>query len=111
MTNTLCDSRFVKYSELITLGVITCTFEIALNAKCYNAKCNKLIVLSQKYVHVAIPSLGSERWKWRVIYNSADQTTPTHRPCTAYCSTSVDYHDSTQFPLIWCAYRQFSYNG
>ena len=36
----------IEYSELITLGVIT--FSIALNAKCNNAKCNKLIVSSPK---------------------------------------------------------------
>ena len=43
----------MKYSELITLGIIS--FGIALNVECNNAKCNKLIVPSQKCLYVSIP--------------------------------------------------------
>ena len=38
----------MKYSELITLGVTT--FGNALNVKCNNAKCNKLIVQIKKFL-------------------------------------------------------------
>ena len=52
----LCNSRHEEYSELINLGVIR--FGIALNAKCNNVLCNKLIVVSQKCLHVSIPCSG-----------------------------------------------------
>ena len=69
----------MNYSELITLGVIT--FGGALNAKCNNAKCNKLIVTSQKCLLVSIPWLGSWKRIWRqrqYFHLSERQTNPGH---------------------------------
>ena len=53
----LRNSRLMKYSEFITLGTITCG--VALNAKCINAKRNKLFVPGQKCVYTTLTNFST----------------------------------------------------
>ena len=46
----------MNYCELITLCSVT--FGVALNAKCNNAKCNKLMVSSQKVLIILNSLIG-----------------------------------------------------